>query len=663
MGVLRRVVLILTFVYGVLPLLGNTAAATPSSPAVVQRTILAIYDGLAEPEIHQTLLHRAAEFPLNHLGYVLQYQDVRAPLPDSRKVAESYAAIISWFGAEPPEPRAYLRWLASAARAGVRIIIIGEIPGDDGGRDVALAGEVLAPMGLTHLGDYIRASDLNRLLVRDPASYSFETALGADIPGLPGIALSPNSKSTALVEIEDNTSAMRRVGVAVAAGPGGGYIAPQFAMRYNPHNDRLSWIVNPFAFFSAILGKAPRPIPDTTTVTGRRLYFSHIDGDGWNNGAQMEPYRDAGMLASEVLVDQLIDPYPDLPVTMGLIAGDVLAEHGGNPSTEQIARRIFALPQVEVGSHTCTHPFDWKYFEHYDRRKELQLLESSQTGTQGTYARITKFLGLPAGQRLDVSGSNNVPRAYLRNPFNLGVEVDAARATTEKLAPANKRMKIYMWSGDTSPFEAAVKRTRSLGLRNINGGDTRLDDEFPSLIYVAPVGRQVGEERQIYAVNSNENTYTNDWTGPYYAFRNLRQTVERTENPRRLKGFNIYYHTYSAEREASLGAVKEMLDYARSLPIAPITTSHYAAIADGFFETVLRPAGPDAWLIENRGELNTVRFDDAGGISVDFAASHGVLGSNRHAGSLYVALDPAIGVPKVALKSGAESAFALNRPC
>jgi polysaccharide biosynthesis protein PelA len=40
--------------------------------------------------------------------------------------------------------------------------------------------------------------------------------------------------------------------------------------------------------------------------------------------------------------------------------------------------------------------------------------------------------------------------------------------------------------------------------------------------------------------------------------------------------------------------------------------------------------------------MQTLRIDDAGSIDLDDAKSTGVLGATRHAGALYVALDPAV---------------------
>jgi hypothetical protein len=174
---------------------------------------------------------------------------------------------------------------------------------------------------------------------------------------------------------------------------------------------------------------------------------------------------------------------------------------------------------------------------------------------------------------------------------------------------------------------------------------------------VPPIGKPVGGERQIYAVNSNENTYTDGWTKDYAGQAQLTQTLDNTETPRRLKGFNLYYHVYSAERQASLDALKGLLDIAREARITPITTSHYAAMADSFFTAKITSLGADVWSITDRGATETVRFDRADNKDVDLERSRGVIGSNRHAGSLYVALDSSVPAAVVALRplrSGAE---------
>jgi hypothetical protein len=410
-------------------------------------------------------------------------------------------------------------------------------------------------------------------------------------------------------------------------------------------------------------------VPDVTTVSGRRLYFSQIDGDGWNNVSEVEHYREAQTLSSEVIARETIEAYPDLPVSVGLIAGDALPMLGGIPEAARVARRLFALPNVEVASHTHSHPYNWSFYENYDRRAEEQRVNAYRPPDQPMRERITAALLRAAGKevppsRFDkyVAGSDDLPRTYLRKPFNLDVEVQGALKFSEQLAPKGKSAKLYLWSGDATPFEAAVRATRAAGVRNLNGGDSRLDNEYPSVAYVPPIARPVGKERQIYAVNSNENTYTNEWNGPYGGQLMLEYTLANTDRPRRLKGFDLYYHMYSGEKQAALTTVKHFLDIARTSEVTPISASHYAAIADDFFGVTLEQVGFFSWAVSNRGALQTVRFDGAAEFDVDLAASTGVLGANRHEGALYVTLDAAVDRAVVTLRSRSEAAVGTSGP-
>ena len=178
-----------------------------------------------------------------------------------------------------------------------------------------------------------------------------------------------------------------------------------------------------------------------------------------------------------------------------------------------------------------------------------------------------------------------------------------------------------------SPYEDAIAQTRKLGVRNMNGGDSRYDPDYPSISYLSPVSRPVGAERQIYAGNANDYLYITDGTGREHGYLNLDATIKATEGPRRLKPMNVYYHMFAGERAAQLAAVKHHLDAARAALVTPIAASNYAAIADGFLSAEITALDKNSWLIRHRGALGTVRFDDAARITVDFARSVGVLGA------------------------------------
>ena len=216
-------------------------------------------------------------------------------------------------------------------------------------------------------------------------------------------------------------------------------------------------------------------------------------------------------------------------------------------------------------------------------------------------------------------------------------------------------MEVLQWSGDCTPFLNALNNTQVTRLANINGGDTRFDREFPSHSWVAPLGVQVGDQLQIYASASNENTYTELWENRYFGFKHLIRTLRNTDSPRRLKPINIYYHMYSGEKRSSLDALVGNLNFIKTLAIAPVTTSRYTKIVQGFFSTQFILEGPQKWRVENRGSLQTLRFDRPPDKAVDLENSVGVIGQRVYRKSLYVFLDPALEHPVVALQDNENS--------
>jgi hypothetical protein len=393
------------------------------------------------------------------------------------------------------------------------------------------------------------------------------------------------------------------------------------------------------------------PVPDVTTLSGRRIWFSHIDGDGWNNVTRVEAYQDKPTIAATVILRELIAPYPDLPVAVGVIGADVDERYGTPEAARAAARELYALPQVELATHSYTHPYQWSFFENYDRKLEERLIGPDESDLKSVWGdRMRRFArrlfpGLvrkgseAEGKFLD----EDPPRAYSDYPFDLDQEIRGAITAAEEYAPEGKRGTLYLWSGGAEPFEDAIAQTRRLGLRNLNGGDSRFDPDYPSISYLSAISRVAGAERQIYAANANDYIYTTDGGpgGRDHGFLHLEATVNATENPRRLKPINVYYHMFAGEKASQLQGVRHHLDLARQAPIVPIAASHYAAIADGFFGTRITALGDSSWIVQNRGALQTVRFDDVAELSVDFARSVGVIGQQRKGSTLYVALDEA----------------------
>ena len=72
------------------------------------------------------------------------------------------------------------------------------------------------------------------------------------------------------------------------------------------------------------------------------------------------------------------------------------------------------------------------------------------------------------------------PRSYACEPFSMEQELQGSIDIIKELVPEGKEVKLIQWSGDTSPTEKTLNRVREAGLLNINGGDSRYDNEYPS---------------------------------------------------------------------------------------------------------------------------------------------------------------------------------------
>lgn len=628
-------------------------AANRFAPRKVPRRILALYDSAVEPHLYAAPIHTHAALPLEYLGLTVQFHDIQSPLPAWD--APDLRGAVTWF----PEPcvqdfAGLVAWVEHLVGSGRRFVVLGDMAPKPNTLGEAAAGalqaRLLATLHMRSLGGWLPVTETDRIVHAEPdGRIGFEH--GFDGEALPPFELlEPTDASVHSWLVVERAGPPQRSHL-VTVSPAGGLVAPGYARASDNVNAAYPWRIDPFAFFEAALDTADLPRGDSTTLCGRRMYYSHIDGDGWRSISQVHRPGGARASTAEILLSEVIAPNPDLPVTVAPIAEDLGASLPGGDHATDTARALFALDQVEVGSHTFSHPFDWGFFADWTPEKERPFAAS--------YLRMAVDGTVCQGDAADQSGaatkgarteSYSVPRAYGDRPFSLHTEIDEAARLIEALAPPGKRCAILQWSGNCLPFAAAMTAVEQAGLGNINGGDTRFDDDHPTVSAVAPVGlRHANGRIQIYSSNSNENTYTELWTDRYFGFRDLPVTWQRTESPRRLKPMNMYYHMYSGERHASLDALLSNIAFLRGQEFIGVRTSRFAAAARGTFGLQLVQEAPQAWRVLDRGGLQTLRFPRGQERTLDLAASEGVLGERIANGELYVALDPDNAAPLVAL--------------
>ncbi len=527
---------------------------------IVPRTLIALYDG--QP-LEKQSLHTAAEMPLNYLGLTLEYHDVRKPLPDLTH-REDVLGVISWFdgGEKIAHTEGYTKWLMKEMDAGKKLVILGN-PGfieDTSPEGLERTNEVLGRLGLYYTNQWQDMTYQNVVIKDDKSIMNYERKLPLIIPDHFQIK-SFDPENRIILSIADYGNKDLRSDLIVT-GPHGGYAQDGFffyeLFNQKTHEDEKAWIMNPFVFFRKALETDVVPKADTTTLAGSRIFYSHIDGDGWNNISDVRGKNNKLELSVKVLSDHVFKKYPYFPVTVSAIAGDLDPDWVGTEASRNAAREVYALKNIRVGSHTYSHPFEWQFFDDYSLEKEFPLLSRYPGKTWGSNKKLVASLSEKVRDapppKLDEK--YEVPRAYAKEPFDLHKELVGSLSYIDKYAPKGKKKgDIILWSGNTTPSAPALKMLEENNLLNINGGDTRFDNKYPSVSWVAPIGKQLGKYHQIYSSNSNENTYTNLWHSDFFGYSFLTKTFESTENPIRLKPMNMYYHMYSGEKEASLKAV------------------------------------------------------------------------------------------------------------
>jgi hypothetical protein len=524
---------------------------------------------------------------LEYLGYAIEYVDAGGSLP-SGPLADRYAGIVTWFTDDRvPNPTLYRDWLLRQVSSGMPVAILDHL-------GIAADPMLQQAMGLVRKDGVVPGEV--RLLCADPQATGFEVQVTARQNVFYPLEVKGGAVQR-LLSVQDSRG--ERMDAVFTTG-WGGMAANPYLIDEGPLTS-YRWIINPFVFFTQALKLKPLPAPDVTTLLGRRLLIVHIDGDGFASRAEMPGNQYSG----QVIYEQILKRYP-VKATVSIIEGEVGA-YGKwpklSPALEAIARDIFSLPSVEVASHSYSHPFDW-----------LRYGQDQEDG--------------------DING-------MFRYDFSLRREVDDSVAyINRRLAPPHKPVKVFLWSGEAIAPTAALAQVQSIGLLNMNGGNTVISSRNPTLTTVSPMGRPSSPYYQVYAPVQNENVFTNLWRGPFYGFRDVISTFQLTDKPRRMKPINIYFHFYSGSKIGSLKVLQQVFDWALAQPVVSVYASDYIRKVEDFQGITLAQRLDGCWQLRGDGQLTTLRIP--GGPSdptVDSARSLGVLAVHDLDSGRYVSLD------------------------
>ena len=388
---------------------------------------------------------------------------------------------------------------------------------------------------------------------------------------------------------------------AVVTGDWGGY-AVHPAVADLDVDGVVHWILDPYKFVETALNLEGVPMPDVSTENGKRLFLAHIDGDALPSWAEM-PGRKLG---AEVIKERILEPYK-LPHTISVVVGEMT----GFPQYEdriekmyQVAQDIFAMPNVEIATHTYSHPFKWqKVADH-----------------KGSGKYNLKLDGYQFSAKQEIYGS--------------------AEFIDTKLAPPGKKTRVFLWSGDALPTEDVIAEVYRSGMLNLNGGNTVIAGAKASLSQMSPMVRMVGDYAQIYAPIMNENVFTNDWTGPFDGFRRVIETLELSDKPRRIKPLNIYYHFYAGTKIAAIRSLEDIYAWTVTQDINPVYASDYSAKVSDFRKAGIGRYLDGTWKVTGLGNVRTLRVVD-GNTFPDLSQSKHIAGARQLHDGIYIHTDGA----------------------
>jgi hypothetical protein len=302
------------------------------SVEVVPRRILLLYDGAETPTLTQSPIHRLAALPVEYLGCVPTYLNVRAGLP-REPLAGLYAGVVTWFtDDEMPDALGYPEWLLRQIEAGVPIAMFGS-PGFNA------SNAFLHRLGIAAAADVPRPV---RIAARD---------------GFVGLEADPQPRTRGLHPWRASGEEMV---VHLRLADGSGQLidpvltAPWGGMALDPYvvdvgyQGRTRWIVDPFQFLQKALALRPAPALDLTTENGARLLVVVADGVGFAS-----PAGPSAATAGDVIRRDLLARLA-VPTTVSIPPEELAAggARGARPQLEAAAQSIFALPSVEPASET-----------------------------------------------------------------------------------------------------------------------------------------------------------------------------------------------------------------------------------------------------------------------------------------------------------------------
>lgn len=548
------------------------------------RKVLLIYDASEQSDPAYSVIHRLIQPWIEYFGYVPVLRELNQVLEGGKfdmDMVDEYRAVFIR-ASSVKNPSRLFKWLTDRKNEGMKIFFVGYLP-------FPIEESYLKQFNIRKVG---QLNLLDKYEITRSTFKFFESE-----PRLESVPMLQVDNPIHYIEVKSNSKLFHPLAIT----DWGGYALDGTLLIFSGKETLFG--VHPIDFFNELI--APDfPVPDITTENGRRILTAHVDGDAGFGVADFGTSKNL----MEIIRDEIIKRY-QIPHTVSIIEGEI-APYGLYPDKseklEEIAKSIFQLENVEPASHSFSHPYRW------------QKLENPKLPEEATETYNLNIKGYKFDLEREISGS--------------------VEYINRKLLTTGERVKMFLWTGDCVPSTNALRIAYRNGLYNVNGGYTWISKKEPFFSYISPMGLDRDGYFQIYPPVQNENIYTNLWRD-YYGYIRVIETFEMTERPYRLKSISIYYHFYSAQKIASLKALKEVYEYALSQRVNPMFLHEYAQRVLEFRNTAIGEDIRDGTtIVRSGGNLKTLRVSRDIGYP-DVFKSTGVVGFEDHNGYRYIHLD------------------------
>ncbi|MBK8095346.1 MAG: hypothetical protein IPK32_26085 [Verrucomicrobiaceae bacterium] len=352
-----------------------------------------------------------------------------------------------------------------------------------------------------------------------------------------------------------------------------------------------------YSFAATWLGNAPpAPVPDTTTLEGRQIFFSVISSEGFAQPSTQVGYK----RCAEIMRQQVLSHF-HLPFTIAICEAD-LRGINANLSREdaamheQSARSIFELPNVSAASNSSTRPVNW----------------TLEAANHGGASSSTGSLSLQDIQR-EVAGS----MSYIH----------------QQLLPAGKGISLMVWPRGATPSAEALAFCQQIGVPSLTPGPHLSPSTVlsPDARPRSATGIAFGDTTEVFASTMSGDEDVSNAAAQMHQM----QSLVASSQTRRVAAAGLHLNFHAVQDERRLAATQRLFDWCTTQPFIALTAAeHVASVRDALSTRIIRVAA-DHWIVLNDGLVRTLRLPIEAGLP-DMSRCRGIHGYKTHAGQLYI---------------------------